>query len=107
MLGKITTCAGASRGGMITPSSSPCVMTSPPIMRVEVPQDVVQANCSTPCASRYLISEDFAKFCPRKCEVPACSALPSCIMASIDQVETAPGKRSAADFSPAITGIAM
>ena len=47
-----------------------------------------------------------AKCVPRKCEVPACSALPSCIIASMECVATAPGKRSFAGFSPEITGTA-
>ena len=34
----------------------------------------------SPCVDIY---NDFAKFCPRKCEVPACNALPSCIIASM------------------------
>ena len=36
----------------------------------------------------------FEKFCPRKCDVPAWSALRSCIIASMQSVSTAPGKRS-------------
>ena len=48
-----------------------------------------------------------AKLVPRKWLVPAWSALPSCIIASIDQVPTAPGKRSFSGFSPATTGKAM
>ena len=52
------------------------------------------------------MEEDLAKFCPKKCEVPACSALRSCIIASMVKVDSAPGKRSAAVFSPTMTGIA-
>jgi len=48
----------------------------------------------------------FAKFWPRLCDVPACSALRSCIIASTENVCTAPGNRSAAVFSPWITGTA-
>ena len=29
-----------------------------------------------------ILSKDFAKCCPKSCEVPACSALPSCIICS-------------------------
>ena len=39
--------------------------------------------------------------------MPACSALRSCIIASMQNVCTAPGKRSPAVFSPLITGIAI
>ena len=48
-----------------------------------------------------------AKFWPRKWLVPACSALRSCIIASMQKVCSAPGKRSPAVFSPLITGIAI
>ena len=48
-----------------------------------------------------------AKFWPRKWLVPACSALRSCIIASMLNVRSAPGKRSPAVFSPLITGMAI
>ena len=38
--------------------------------------------------------------------MPDWSALPSCIIASIERVISAPGKRSDSGFSPAITGMA-
>ena len=73
-----------SRGGTRRPSSSPWTMITPPIIRVDTPQLVVLrqfelaarrsgSGCSARCA----------KLVPRKCQVPAWSALPSCIIASI------------------------
>ena len=41
---------GASRGGSRRPLSSPCTMIRPPIIRVEVPQEVVQACSTVPAA---------------------------------------------------------
>ena len=70
-------------GGSFRPRSSPCTMMSPPIMRVEVPQEVCHTYSCLPSRLRYLMSKPFAKFCPRLCEVPICSARPSSIMASI------------------------
>ena len=52
-------------------------------------------------------SKAFAKFCPRKWEVPDCRALPSCIIASMAYVSTAPANFSAAVFTPASTGNAI
>ena len=51
--------------------------------QARLPQEVVQQNSSRPSAERYLISCALEKFWPRKCEVPDCSALRSCIMASM------------------------
>ena len=82
-------------------------MTRAPTSRVETPQEVVQAKTSCPFWSWNLISWAREKFCPRKCDVPACRALRSCIMASMLNVDTAPGNRSPAVFSPLITGIAI
>jgi hypothetical protein len=65
------------------PSSSAWVMIIEPTRRVDTPHDVVHACCSTPLSSRNWMPEAFAKFWPRKCEVPACSALRSCIIASM------------------------
>ena len=39
--------------------------------------------------------------------MPACSALPSCISASMQRVSTAPAKRSFSVFTPWITGSAI
>ena len=59
-------------------------MIRPPTSRVETPHDVVQANSSLAVLRSWnLISWAWEKFCPRKCDVPACSALRSCIMASM------------------------
>ena len=56
---------------------------TPPIIRVLTPQLVVFASSSSPPAfwKRMLCAE--AKLVPRKCEVPACNALPSPIIASM------------------------
>ena len=75
-------------------------------MRVDMPHDVVKAGFLAPSSSVNSIPIALEKFVPRKCDVPDCSALPSCIIASIVRLETAPGKRSASGFSPSITGIA-
>src|SRR5207245_8790406 len=81
-IGTITTCPGASVGGQTKPLSSECVITSPPIMRVETPQDVFHTYSRPPAAVWYCTLKAFAKFWPRLCDVPAWSALLSCISAS-------------------------
>ena len=107
IIGISTTCEDATFGGSMIPSSSPCVMTRPPIRRVDEPHEVVQAYSSVSWADWNLISEALAKFCPKKCEVPAWSPFLSCIMASMHKVSTAPGNLSAAVFLPLITGMAI
>ena len=104
--GNITIWLGATFGGMTTPSSSPCAMISVPIRRVDTPHDVVQACCRVLSRPRNEMSCAFAKFCPRKCDVPAWMAFMSCTIASTVSVFTAPGNRSFSDFSPATTGMA-
>ena len=59
-------------------------MITPPIRRVETPQLVVLQKSSAPASSWNLMFWASAKWVPRKCEVPACSALPSCIIASME-----------------------
>ncbi len=49
-MGTITTWRGAMAGGRRRPSSSPWVMITPPIIRVEVPQDEVWQNSSSPAS---------------------------------------------------------
>ena len=71
-IGTITTWKGAMAGGRIKPLSSPCVMITPPIRRVDTPHDVVHACCSVLSRPWNWISKALAKFCPRLCEVPAC-----------------------------------
>ena len=83
-IGTTTACTGASCGGSCRPWSSPCVMITPPISRVDTPHEVCQTCWRTPCSSWNVMSKTFAKFWPRSCEVPACSALPSCIIASME-----------------------
>mmetsp|Transcript_6106 Transcript_6106/g.19152 ORF Transcript_6106/g.19152 Transcript_6106/m.19152 type:complete len:396 (+) Transcript_6106:168-1355(+) len=102
--GTITTCKGAMRGGKTRPASSECDMTRAPIRRVVIPQ-LVAHTCSRPLSLVWKrTSKAFAKFWPRKWEVPHCSAQPFCIKPSIVYVASAPAKRSDADFSPRTTG---
>ena len=81
-------------------------MMTVPMSRVLTPQLVVQAYSCLFSRERNWMPLALAKFCPRKCEVPAWMALRSCTMASMHSVCTAPGKRSASLFSPVKTGSA-
>ena len=90
----------------MSPLSSPCVMMTPPIIRVETPHEVVHACCSDLSRPWNRISNAFAKFCPRSCDVPACSARPSPISASIEYVRDAPANFSLELFWPSSTGMA-
>ena len=74
---------GASFGGNTRPVSSEWVMMSAPMRRVDVPQLVAQAYSSLPSRPWNCTSKALPKFCPRKCEVPACRAFLSCIIASM------------------------
>ena len=103
----MTAWTGASRGGRISPWSSPWVMIMAPMKRMLNPQEVVQTYCWVLFSSRNWILKALAKFCPRKCDVPACRALPSCIKASIAYVSRAPANLSPGDFTPLRTGIAI
>ena len=82
-------------------------MTSAPTRRVETPQLVAQTYSCSLSLFWKVQSNALAKFCPRKWLVPAWSALPSCISASMVNVSTAPAKRSLAVLTPRTTGIAM
>ena len=59
-------------------------MIRAPMRRVLTPQLVAQTCSRLPSASWNLTSKAFAKFWPRSWLVPACSALPSCIIASME-----------------------
>ncbi len=107
VIGTMTTCIGASFGGSTSPLSSECVIMSAPISLVETPHDVAQTYSGLLSLLRYVTSNAFAKFCPRKWLVPLCRALPSCIIASIVYVSRAPAKRSVSLFTPCTTGTAM
>ena len=72
------------RGGSTSPLSSPCTMIAAPTSRVVMPHDVPQTCCTDLSRAWNVMSNAFAKFCPRLCEVPACSARPSPISASIE-----------------------
>ena len=50
-IGRITICCGAIAGGTRRPSSSPWVMMTPPIIRVETPQLVVWHSACCPSRS--------------------------------------------------------
>src|SRR5438105_3193104 len=102
-----TTCPGASLGGHTRPLSPECVITRPPIIRVETPQDVFHTYSRPPAAVWYCTVNALAKFCPRLCDVPAWSALLSCISASSAYVRSAPANFSLSVFNPVITGIAI
>ena len=102
----MTTCHGATLGGRIRPLSSPCVMITAPTSRVVTPQDVVHTYCSVLSRPWNWMSNALAKFCPRLCDVPAWSARPSPISASIEYVREAPANFSLSLFWPSTTGIA-
>ena len=69
-------------------------MTSPPTSRVDTPQLVFHAYSIAPASLWNFSSNAFAKFWPRLCDVPACSALLSCIIASHEYVRSAPANFS-------------
>ena len=72
------------RGGSISPLSSPWVMTTPPMSRVVIPQDVCHPYCNVLSRPWNVMSKTLAKFWPRLWDVPACRALPSPISASTE-----------------------
>ena len=75
--------------------------------RVETPQLVCQTYSCLPSLLWNFTSKALPKFWPRSCEVPACSALPSCIMASMVYEASAPANFSLSLLRPRITGMAM
>ena len=77
-----------------------------PTRRVETPQDVAQACCQVPASFWNLTSNALAKFCPRKWLVPACSALLSCIIASMQRWNRA-RELLLSLLGPVSTGIAI
>mmetsp|Transcript_2186 Transcript_2186/g.8302 ORF Transcript_2186/g.8302 Transcript_2186/m.8302 type:complete len:265 (+) Transcript_2186:95-889(+) len=70
-MGTTTTCIGASAGGSRSPASSPCVMMTPPMRRVETPQEDWYTCLVSPFSSRKVVSNALEKFWPRLCDVPA------------------------------------
>ena len=82
-------------------------MIRAPIRRVLTPQEVAQTYSILPSLLVNWTSKDLAKFCPRKWDVPAWRALPSCIIASIVRVSRAPAKRSLGLLWPTMTGRAI
>mmetsp|Transcript_22814 Transcript_22814/g.70485 ORF Transcript_22814/g.70485 Transcript_22814/m.70485 type:complete len:413 (+) Transcript_22814:169-1407(+) len=105
-MGMTTTCVGAIAGGRRSPASSPCVMMSPPTMRVDTPHDVCHTCRCSPSSSWNCVPKALAKFCPRLWLVPACSALRSPIIASIVYVWSAPANFSMRLLRPQMTGMA-
>mmetsp|Transcript_41340 Transcript_41340/g.95776 ORF Transcript_41340/g.95776 Transcript_41340/m.95776 type:complete len:241 (+) Transcript_41340:329-1051(+) len=81
--GTMTTCIGATRGGRTNPASSEWLMTRAPMSLVVMPHEVAHTYSSPESRVWYFTSNAFAKFCPRKWEVPHCSAHPFCISPSI------------------------
>ena len=71
------------RWGRTRPLSSEWLMMSAPIRRVDTPHEVAHTSSCWPSLLVKVTSKALAKFCPRKCDVPLCSALPSCIRASM------------------------
>mmetsp|Transcript_25646 Transcript_25646/g.61787 ORF Transcript_25646/g.61787 Transcript_25646/m.61787 type:complete len:331 (+) Transcript_25646:617-1609(+) len=105
-IGMMTTCVGATLGGRTSPLSSEWVMISAPRSLVETPHEVAHTNSLSSLSFVNCTSKAFAKFCPRKCEVPAWRAQPFCIIASIVNVSDAPANLSMSLFRPGMTGIA-
>ncbi len=91
--------------GHLGRQNQPIIITvgriKPPIERVEKPQLVCQANSSSPLSAVWKdIPNTLLKFCPKSCEVQACSALPLGINDSNVSVASAPANRSPVDFQP-------
>ncbi len=82
-------------------------MISAPIRRVDTPHEVAHTYSCFPSLLVNITSNAFAKFCPRKCDVPACKAFPSCIRASIVIVSRAPANLSLGLLCPTTTGSAI
>ena len=74
---------GATLGGSFRPLLSPCTMLIAPIILVVMPQEVWWQYLSWLSLSRYLMSNACAKPSPKLWDVAPCSALPSCIIASM------------------------
>ena len=81
-------------------------MIRAPIIRVLIPHELVWHSSAVPLSLVKVIPNAAAKFVPKKCEVPACRARPSRIMASIVNVRSAPANRSLGVFSPGTVAMA-
>ncbi len=66
VMGRMTTCVGATRGGSTRPSSSACAMMSVPISRVLMPQLVVHANSSLPARDWNLMPAGVREILPEE-----------------------------------------
>ena len=82
IIGTMTICVGAIFGGSTSPLSSECIIISAPIMRVVTPHEVCQTYFVFSSSSMNFMSNAFAKFCPRQCDVPIWSAFLSGMSAS-------------------------
>ena len=71
-----------------------------------MPHDVCHTKSRLPSWSWKVTSKALPKFWPRSWLVAAWIALPSCIIASMQYVSSAPAKRSLAVLTPRMTGIA-
>ena len=76
-------------------------MMSPPTSRVETPHDVCQTCSSSPALFWNFTSKALPKFWPRSWLVPACSALPSCIIASMQKLDDRAGELLVVGLLPA------
>src|SRR3989338_8432884 len=65
-IGIITICIGAMRGGRMRPLSSPCIRIIMPILLVVIPHEFCHTYCFSPFSSKKVMSNAFAKFCPRQ-----------------------------------------
>ncbi len=63
-MGTITSCNGATRGGVTSPSSSECVIMRPPTIRVETPQEVFHAYSRFPSRGLELQFERLCEILP-------------------------------------------
>ena len=82
-IGTMTTWIGATAGGSTRPLLSPWVMMMAPMMRLDMPQDVWNGYWKLLSRAVYLISNARENPSPKKWLVPLCSALPSCMSASM------------------------
>ena len=76
-------CYDATAGGNTKPLSSPWVMMIAPMIRVDIPHEVSNGYCRVLSRPVYCTLNAREKPSPKKWLVPLCSALPSCIIASM------------------------
>ena len=91
---------GPLTGGNRNPSSSPWLMISAPMRRVDAPHEVCHAKSRPPVSVENSVPKAFEKFWPSSCDVDICSALPSAITPSVVHDVVAPANRSLAVLRP-------